>query len=95
MPVKITDIIWLKNITEKLDWKHRLTPEEVEEVLANYPEYRFVERGKIQGEDVYAAYGQTDAGRYITAIFIRKTGGKALVISARDMNKKERKQYGR
>jgi uncharacterized DUF497 family protein len=39
--------------------------------------------------------GQTDSGRYVTVIFIRKFGNRALVISARDMDKKERKQYGK
>ncbi len=61
----------------------------------NKPQYRFLERGKIDGEDVYAAYGRTDNGRYVTVVFIRKAGAKALIISARDMDKKERKQYGR
>ena len=44
---------------------------------------------------MYSAYGRTDAGRYVTVIFIRKFGNHALVISARDMDRKERKQYGR
>lgn len=44
---------------------------------------------------MYAAYGQTDAGRYLTVFFIHKPGGRALIISARDMDGKERRQYGR
>ncbi len=39
--------------------------------------------------------GQTDAGRYLIVDFIRKAGGIALVISARDMDSRERRQYGR
>jgi uncharacterized DUF497 family protein len=36
------------------------------------------------------------SGRYLVVIFIYKpTARKALVISARDMDKKERKSYGR
>jgi hypothetical protein len=35
-----------------------------------------LERGKIDGEDVYAAYGRTDGGRYVTVVFIRKAGAK-------------------
>ena len=92
--MKIINIIWHKYVVEKLDWKHSLVPEEVEELFANRPRYRLQERGKVQGEDVYAAYGQTNAGRYLTVIFIRKLGGKALIISARDMDKRERKRYG-
>ena len=56
---------------------------------------RFLEEGKIDGEDVYSAYGRTHAGRYVTVIFIRKFGNRALIISARDMERKERKQYGK
>jgi len=44
---------------------------------------------------VTSTYGRTDAGRYVTVIFILKFGNHALVISARDMDKKERKQYGK
>ena len=95
MTIRITGLIWLKAIIEKLDWKHNIQPEEVEEVFKNTPEYRYLERGKVDGENVYSAYGQTDSGRYMTVIFIRKAGGMALIISARDMDKKERKQYGR
>ncbi len=91
----ISGIIWLEKIVEKLARKHHLTQDEVEEVFVNTPQYRFIERGKIEGEDVYAAYGRTDAGRYVTVVFIRKFGRRALIISARDMSKRERKQYGK
>ncbi len=91
----ISGIIWLEKIVEKLARKHHLTQDEVEEVFVNTPQYRFIERGKIEGENVYAAYGQTDAGRYVTVIFIRKFDRRALIISARDMSKRERKQYGK
>lgn len=39
--------------------------------------------------------GRTEAGRYLTIYFLRKVKGEALVISARDMTKKERKLYGK
>jgi uncharacterized DUF497 family protein len=93
--MKITGVIWLRSIVDKLYWKHNLQAGEVEEVFKNRPEYRLLERGKVEGENVYAAYGRANAGRYITIIFIRKAGAKALVISARDMDSKERRQYGR
>jgi len=44
---------------------------------------------------LYAAYGQTDAGRYVIVFFVLKRDSQALVISARDMEGKERKIYGR
>ncbi len=44
---------------------------------------------------MYWALGQTDAGRYLTLFFIYKRGGKAMPISARDMNAKERRRYAK
>jgi len=67
-----------------------ITKDEVEQVFTNKTQYRFLEQGKIEGENVYSAYGLTDAGRYVTVIFIRKFGNSALIISARDMDRKER-----
>lgn len=37
--------------------------------------------------------GQTNAGRYLAALFICKKTKEALILSARDMAKKERRQY--
>jgi hypothetical protein len=54
-----------------------------------------MEKGKVRGEDVYVALGQTVTGRYLSVFVINKGQGAALVISARDMNAKERKLYGK
>ena len=93
--MRITGIIWLQKISDKLLIKHHITQDEVEQVFDQNPQYRFLEKGKIDNEHVYAAYGRTNAGRYVTVIFIRKFGSRALVISARNMDKKERKKYGK
>ncbi len=91
--MRIKGIIWLQEIVDKLDWKHNIRQDEVEQVFFNNPQYRFLEKGKIENEHVYSAYGRTDDGRYVRVIFIRKLGNKVLVISARDMDRKERRQY--
>lgn len=91
----VDDFIWLPDIVEKLATKHNLTTDEVEEVFFNRPWFRFVERGYRGGEDVYAALGQTDPGRYLVVFFINKPRNTALIVSARDMDKKERKHYER
>jgi uncharacterized DUF497 family protein len=91
----IDDFIWLPDILDKLAVKHSVTQDEVEEVFFNGAHYRFVESGRRQGEDVYSASGQTDAGRYLIVYFIHKSGNMALVLSARDMDNKERKRYER
>jgi hypothetical protein len=59
--MRIADIIWFPHVIDKLDWKHNLTPEEVEEALFGNPMYRKVQRGHIPGEDLYAALGRTNA----------------------------------
>ena len=93
--MKIDGLIWLRDIVDKLAWKHQVYPEEVEEALNNQPKIRFVEKGERKGEDVYLALGQTDAGRYLAVLFIYKKTKEALILSARDMANKERKQYGK
>ncbi len=93
--MRIEGIIWLTAIVDKLATKHHVTTHEVEELFNNNPKFRFVERGKQKGEDVYMALGQTDAGRYLTVLFIYKTTSEGLILSARDMAYKERKQYDR
>ncbi len=91
----INGIIWMRNLVYKLLWKHDLTTDEVEEVFANAPRYKFQEKGKIQGEGLYTAYGRTDAGRYLTVFFIYKRTHEALIVTARDMNGKERRRYAK
>ncbi len=48
-----------------------------------------------EGEDVYSAQGRTDAGRYLIVFFIYKPDHLALIVSARDMDAKERRRYER
>ncbi|MEO7910432.1 MAG: BrnT family toxin [Roseiflexaceae bacterium] len=93
--MNIDGIIWLTQIEDKLLYKHRVETYEVEEVLGNKPKFRYVQPGDHNGEDVYLALGQTNAGRYLAVIFIYKQTKEALVLSARDMAQKERKQYGK
>ena len=91
----ITGFIWLENVEDKIIRKHNVTPQEAEQVFSNRPHFRFMEKGYTAGEDVYAAFGQTDGGRYLAVFFILKTTREALIISARQMTAKERRRYGR
>ena len=93
--MKINEIIWLDTIVEKLEIKHGVSIYEVEYVLKGRHLCRFIERGKVNGEDIYSASGRTADGRYLIVFFISKKGGKLIPISARDMDKTERKLYGR
>jgi len=92
--MKIENFIWLQDIIDKLAFKHQVEAIEVEEVFDNRPKIRFVQKGNRKGEDVYMALGRSAAGRYLAVIFIIKKNN-ALILSARDMATKERKQYGR
>lgn len=87
--------IWLPDVLEKLAVLHHVTQDEVEEIFFDRPRYRFVESGYSPGEDVYSASGQTDAGRYLIVFFIHKPTHTALILSARDMDEKERRRYER
>ena len=93
--MKIEGVIWLSQVVDKLAAKHQVDTSEVEQALSNRPKVRFVEKGTRKGEDVYIALGQTDAGRYLAVLFIYKKAKEALILSARDMAAKERRQYGK
>ena len=93
--MKVTGIIWLRNVVDKLQWKHNVTTDEVEEIFYRSPRYRFIETGDVAGEDLYAALSQTESGRYLVVYFVHKATGEALIVSAREMTKKERRTYGK
>ena len=93
--MRIDGVIWLRNVVDKLAVKHHVDPYEVEQTLTNRPKIRFVEKGERPGEDVYMALGQTNAGRYLAVLFIYKPTKEALILSARNMALKERRQYGK
>jgi hypothetical protein len=93
--MRIHAIIWLPHVVDKLADKHHVDVREVEQILTGRTQVRRVQRGKISGEDLYSAMGQTISGRYLIVYFIHKIGNNALVISARDMDARERRQYER
>jgi uncharacterized DUF497 family protein len=89
----INDIIWKQQFVEKIYLKHRVSIDEVEEVLGSDPFVCKVARGHIDHENICAAYAQIHNGRYLIVFFINKKGNRALPISARDMDNKERRYY--
>jgi uncharacterized protein len=94
--MRIESIICPDYTEEKLQSKHRVGCYEAEQVLLNQPRIRFAEKGHTEGNDVYAAFGRTFAGRYLSVFFIYNPEVRtAIIISARDMSNKERKAYGR
>jgi uncharacterized DUF497 family protein len=65
--------------------RHQFTPEEAEEVFAGDHKVRRTRERR------YIALGQTFDGRLALVVFRRLPGGKIRVITARDMDDKERR----
>lgn len=89
----LKEIIWIDKFKSKIEKKHNVTIEEVEDALLSGALFRRARRGSVKGEDIYVAYGKTHAGRYLFIVFIYKLPITGLIISARDMTLKERKYY--
>ena len=44
--MRIRGVVWLREIVDKLAVKHHVAPHEVEEMLANTNQFRFLEKGE-------------------------------------------------
>lgn len=91
--MRLYDVIWNEKFVSKIAEKHSVTTHEVEEILFSKPHVRRAEKGRVKGEHLYAAYGQTSSGRHLVVFFIRKPRAAALPISARDMTRAERRYF--
>ncbi|MGZ8843894.1 MAG: BrnT family toxin [Pyrinomonadaceae bacterium] len=65
---------------------HHVETDEAEAVFDNKPLIL-----RTQG-DKYLAIGQTNEGRYLAIVFVRKPG-RTRVITARDLNDREKKRF--
>lgn len=88
--MQIRGIIWLDSVVEKIDHKHGVSRDEVCQIIESDAMFRFVEKGHRRGENVYAALGQTEAGRYLIVFLIHKPDHRTLVLTARDMTGAEK-----
>ena len=70
--MRLYEVIWKERFVDKIAAKHGITTEEVEEVLFSRPFVRLAEKGRVKGENLYVAYGQTEVGRYLVVFFNRK-----------------------
>ena len=86
--MRIEGIIWLRDVVDKLISKHHVETYEVEEVLNSKPKIRFIEKGDREGEDVYLALGQTNAGRYLAVLFIYKQDQRHISFECQEYGKK-------
>jgi uncharacterized protein len=69
--------------------RHEFAPEEVEEVFAGSYKVRRAREGR------YIALGETVDGRLAFVVFRRMTRGVIRVVTARDMDDRERRMFRR
>ena len=79
------------NITKSRQ-KHDVSPSECEQIFFNHPLVVARDERHSDQEDRFFALGQTDAGRLLFVVFVVRKD-IIRVISARIMNRKERKVY--
>jgi len=51
--MKLNGVVWLRNVVDKLAWKHNITINEVEEALKAATRFRFIEKGDVEGEPLW------------------------------------------
>ncbi|KAA3613104.1 MAG: BrnT family toxin [Calditrichaeota bacterium] len=89
---KCTGFQWDKGNSEKNWEKHKVARNECEQVFFNVPLIIRDDPGHSENESRWYLLGQTDSSRFLFVVFtIRKE--LIRVISARDMNKKEKDVY--
>ncbi len=83
---------WDKGNFEKNWIRHKVMQGECEQVFFNEPIIVFSDDKHSQIENRWYLLGRTDAGRLLFIVFTIREN-LIRIISARDMNKKERKNY--
>ncbi|MEA3338788.1 MAG: BrnT family toxin [Chloroflexota bacterium] len=87
----IESLIWDDwNIEHIAD--HGVEPYEVEDVCFSRPLVRRAKKTRY-GLQRYHAFGQTIAGRYLFIVLDREAAGLFYVVPARDVSKRELRQY--
>jgi uncharacterized DUF497 family protein len=92
MLAKCIGFDWDKYNSEKIKKKHDVTSVECEQVFFNRPVIAGDDKKHSETENRFFVLGQTDSGRLLFLVFTVRRN-KLRVISARDMNKKERRVY--
>ncbi|MBI5562899.1 MAG: BrnT family toxin [Deltaproteobacteria bacterium] len=87
-----TGFEWDAHNAEKNRRSHGVAPAECEEIFFNRPLVVAADVKHLEKEGRFYALGLTDEGRPLFAAFTVREGN-IRIISARDMNRKERKVY--
>lgn len=91
-PVKCVGFEWAQGNLLKNWEKHGVSAAECEQIFFNRPLITAQDEKHSKGEKRCYALGYTAAQRYLFVVFTIRAN-RIRVISARDMNKKERKEY--
>jgi hypothetical protein len=83
---------WDEGNLNKNGVKHQVTPAECEQIFFNHPLVVSEDVAHSLEERRYYALGHTERRRFLFVVFTIR-GNNIRVISARDMNKKERGIY--
>ena len=83
---------WDRGNIDKNLIKHNVENWECEQVFFNRPLLVLEDTRNSVSEKRWVAFGKTDEDRFLVLVFIRR-GNLIRMISARDMNKRERKFY--
>ena len=87
-----TEFDWDDGNVDKNWERHRVSWAECEEVFFNQPFVAMVDELHSETELRCYALGQTDAGRLLFVVYTLR-GERIRVISARDMTRREKKEY--
>ena len=83
---------WDGGNAEKNWLRHRVSQSECEQVFFNQPLVVAEDVQHSEFEDRFLALGQTDAGRLLFVAYVLRDD-KVRIISARDMTRREQKEY--
>jgi uncharacterized protein len=90
--LKCTGFEWDVHNTEKLKSRHGVDPTECEQILFNWPFVVGDDSKHSEKENRFFVLGKTDTARLLFLVFTVRNN-RIRVISARDMNRKEREIY--
>jgi uncharacterized DUF497 family protein len=91
---KVTGFDWDSGNERKNVDSHGVSQIEAEQVFFNQPLIVTFDGKHSDSEKRVRALGVTNTGRLLTMVFTMRAGGELIrVISARDMHRKERKEY--
>jgi uncharacterized DUF497 family protein len=87
--MRIHHVQWPRGIKEKVESKHGLDPEQVQSAI--FDRRAWIKRA---GPERYILLGQSEVGVYVT-VFFGYNRGIARIMTARPMDRRERRIYQR